>query len=797
MTRTRLATALRIGTALAALAAATPLWAQEAAQPQPPAGAADQAAQNDAQAQNAEGGDIVVTARRRAETLINVPIADTVFTGAQLENSGARDITEIANTTPNVTLEASRGTNTTLSAFIRGIGQQDPVAGFEQGVGIYIDDVYLNRPQAAVLDIYDVERIEVLRGPQGTLYGRNTIGGAVKYVSRRLSDHPEFHFRGDLGNYGQTNAIVSASLPMGPVLRVGASIARLRNTGFGRNLTTGLSNYNQNVWAGRFSAEINNEDNVFVRLSADYTKDNSNPRGGHREVPGFASGTPVLTNLYDTQGGLNTPHQSIEAYGASLFGEFKLNDVFTVRSITAYRKDKTATPIDFDALPAADVDVLGLYNNSQTSQELQLLIKTGHLNGLFGAYYLSANAATPFDVRLFTTFAGLSAFTNAVVKTETMAGFGDFTYDVTDQISLSAGGRYTWDQRKANILRQNYLGGGSTLFGGAGIPFGAASTNFQGQHSWNKFTPRASISFKPTPDQNIYLSFSQGFKGGGFDPRGVGVNAPDTNHNGVADPAEVGNFLAFKPETVNSYELGYKASLLDHRAFVAMDVFRADYSDIQIPGSAACTVNGLATFCGVTTNAGKGRYQGVEFEGNAKVARGLATSGDTLTLAATLGYIDAKFRQYITNIPNVGPTDVHANRHVQNTPKWTASGTLAYDAPIADGHLNFSSTVSYKSKTYQFEIANPYLDSPAYATFDANLVYHARGDRWNIGLHAKNLTDVHYKTSGYTFMAADPVTGVLLHDAKGNLISSLGKEGVLTVFYGNPRQLFVTFGLNF
>ncbi len=129
----------------------------------------------------------MVTARRRDEALLDVPIAVTAFSGRQLERQGAVDITDVGDTTPNVTLEASRGTNSTLTAFIRGIGQQDPVGGFEQGVGIYLDDVYLNRPQGAVLDIYDVERIEVLRGPQGTLYGRNTIGGAIKYVTRRLS----------------------------------------------------------------------------------------------------------------------------------------------------------------------------------------------------------------------------------------------------------------------------------------------------------------------------------------------------------------------------------------------------------------------------------------------------------------------------------------------------------------------------------------------------------------------------------------------------------------------------------
>ena len=799
MARNMILKGLRFGAGIAALTAALPLYAQD----NPPADVnatgqmEDRSASSEAAAPN--DGDIVVTARRRAESLVDVPIAVTAYSAEALENQGALDITDIANQTPNVTLEVSRGTNSTLSAFIRGVGQQDPVAGFEQGVGIYVDDVYLNRPQAAVLDIYDVERIEVLRGPQGTLYGRNTTGGAVKYVTRRIANDPELHLRGNFGTDKLADGIISASTPVGDgTLRFGAALARLSRGGFGKNLTTGLENYNKDIWATRVSAEVNNESNIFIRLAGDYTKDNSNPRGGHRLIPGRLSGAPVLDNVYDTRGGLNTPEQAVKSYGASLFGEFQLSDMFTLRSITAYRKDKSATPIDFDALPSQDVDVAGIYNNRQTSQELQLLVKAGRLNGLVGGYFLDANAATPFDVRIFTTVPGLSAFTNAVAQTETFALFGDFTFDFTDQLSFSAGGRYTWDERHAIILRQNYSGGGSTLFGGAGTPFlgTGPSTNFNSSRSFKKFTPRASLSFKPTPGQNLYVSYAKGFKGGGFDPRGVGTNAPDTNGDGVRDQNEVGAFLGFAPETVDSYEVGYKASLFDRRLNLAVAAFRADYTDVQIPGSAPCTSGGIATFCGVTTNAGKARFQGVEVEANAKVARDLAAAGDVLTLSGSLGYIDAKYREYITNIAS-RPTDVAEFRNVQNTPKWTASGTIAYDTPLGSGRLNFNSTIAHKSKTYQFEIANPFLDQKGYSTWDASLVYRAEGNRWNIGIHGKNLTDTRYKTSGYTFMSADPTTGVLLRNAQGNLIPALGQEGVLTVFYGNPRQVFVSVGLNF
>jgi len=454
---------------------------------------------------------IIVTARRREERLVDVPIAVTSLSGDQLEKAGALDITDVGQVVPNVTLEASRATNSTLSAFIRGIGQQDPVSGFEQGVGIYLDDVYLNRPQAAVLDIYDVERIEVLRGPQGTLYGRNTIGGAVKYVTRRMPQDFALKARATYGTYDQAEGVVTASAPLNDIIRVGGSIARLSRGGFGENLTTGLENYNKDIWAGRLSMEMGGYgEPVFLRITGDYTKDNSNPRGGHRLIPGLRSGAPVLEDVYDTRGGLTDPQQEVESYGLAMNAEIMVSDTVTLRSISAWRKDDSFSPIDFDALPAVDLDVPGAYFNEQISQEFQILYDNGPLNGLLGFYYLDAKADTLFDVRIFTTFNGLTAFTRADVDTETYAIFGDLTYDIGDRLSVSLGGRYTWDERRADILRQNYLGGGSPFFGGAGIPFGAPSTNFDGSREFKKFTPRASVSFMPTPDHNLYASYSKG-----------------------------------------------------------------------------------------------------------------------------------------------------------------------------------------------------------------------------------------------------------------------------------------------
>jgi iron complex outermembrane receptor protein len=753
---------------------------------------------------------ITVTARRRDERLQDVPIAVSAYTGAQLEREGAIDITDVGDTTPNVTIENSRATNSTLTAFIRGIGQQDPVAGFEQGVGLYLDDVYLNRPQGAVLDIYDVDRIEILRGPQGTLYGRNTIGGAIKYVTKRLPDMPRLNVRATVGTYNQFDLVATASYPIADMLRVGGSIARLKRDGFGTNFTTGNDNYNKDVLAGRLSAEIGHDDSALLRLSADSTKDTSLPRGGYRLIPGLQSGTPVLDDVFDTAGGQRDPRQRVRNKGVAAHGQIRVTDWLKLKSITAFRKDKSVVPIDFDASPLVDVDVPGIYANKQLSQEFQAEINRGPLSGVVGAYYLDADAQTIFDVRLSTTFAGFTAFTDSDVNTKTWAVFGDFTYDINEHFAVSLGARYTDDQRKATVFRQSYVGGGAPIFGGLGIPFGGPTSNFSGERTDTAFTPRASISFKPNSDHHIYVSYSQGFKGGGFDPRGQSTQAPDLDGDGV-DADDIYDYMTFEPEKVTSYELGWKGSLFDKRIYAGVALFHADYKDMQIPASVPCVVNRINSFCGLTSNAGKARIRGIEFEGNARVFGDPA--GARLNFAWSLGYLDAKFKEFLTLLavdenmaPLLGglqPVDVADFRKIQNTPEWTASGTLNFTMPLAGGLLNLNSTLSYRSKSQQFEIASPMLDQKGFSLWNAAATYELPGGHWTVGLYGKNLTNKKYVSAGYNFLVQNPYTGQYIGNgvAPGSLgynvpgfDAALGREGVLTAYYGNPRQIFFTLG---
>ncbi len=731
--------------------------------------------------------------------LQDVPIAVTAYSGEQLDRPGALDISDVADTTPNVNLETSRGSNTTLTAFIRGVGQQDPVAGFEQGVGIYLDDVYLNRPQGALLDIYDVERIEILRGPQGTLYGRNTIGGAVKYVTRRLADEPRISARANLGMYKQADLIVSASTPVATGAKIGVAGARLSRGGFGDNRTTREENYNRDLWAVRGTAELEPTQSAFFRLSGDYTLDRSNPRGGHRLIPGLASGAPVLDNEFDSRGGLEDPRQKVRGGGLALHGEIGVNDWLKLRSITAWRKDRSDTPIDFDALRAIDFDVPAIYKNRQFSQELQAVIERGPLAGVVGAYYLNANAFNVFDVRLYTLVPGLglTAATRGDVDTKAWAGFGDFTYDVTEQISLSAGLRYTNDKRHADILRQTLIRGGSPELGGVGEfdqtgTVIATTSDFEGRRKDTAWTPRASVSYKPNRDHNIYASYQRGFKGGGFDPRGQSTQAPSQS------PEDVFEFMAFDPETVDSYEIGWKGAGLGRRLRWAVAAFQADYEDVQVPGSAGCVVGGVQTFCGITTNAGKARFRGIEVETNALLAEDMAAAGDRFGFAGSLGYLDAEYREFITNIAGQGPVDVADFREIQNTPKWTMSGSLDYEVPAAGGRINANTTLSYRSRTQQFELRSPGLDQSGFASWDANLVWRSGDRRYTVGLHGKNLTDKRYVVSGYNFLAQDPFSGDFIRNpTTGNVVPTLGREGVLTAFYGAPRQVFVSLGVNF
>jgi iron complex outermembrane recepter protein len=712
---------------------------------------------------------VVVTARRREETLQDVPVSVTAFSADQLSKVATPDITALAVALPNTTLKASRATNSTLTAFIRGVGQADPLAGFEAGVGIYVDDIYLARPQAAVADIYDVERIEVLRGPQGTLYGRNTIGGAVKYVTRKLGPKTEARLRGTIGEYGQKELVATASTPISETARIGGTFARFKRDGFGKNLTTGGENYDKDVTAARLSAEFTPTQDLFIRIAGDVTQDDSSPKNGHRLIVGRTSGAPILGNVFDTRANLMKAlgkDQEVKAHGVSATIEYTIDSVYSVKSITSSRKDKSYAPIDFDSLAVTDFHVPALYTNEQFSQEFNLTYNGDRLQGVAGVYFIDANAFNKFD----TILAGAvptSTFTSGDVDTRAWAIYADGSYSVTDALSVSLGGRYTIDERKADVLRQIYFGANGTPGMGnpAAVPF-RTDTDLRGgllRREDKKFTPRVAVNYKMNSAHNVYASYSEGFKGGGFDPR--------LNLVGSRIPVAVAR-RGYQPETIETYELGLKSAFNGGRITTNAAVFYSDYQDVQIPGSVAIDTNGDGiddSFAGVTTNAGKAKIKGAELEA-------IANLTSNFMLAGMYSYIDAEYKEYFSAGMNVA-----AMRRFQNTPKNSANLRANYDIvmPIMGhgGKLSLIGSASYKGATAQFETAS-LLDQESYKLYDASIVWTRTDAKVRVGLHGKNLSDKHYRTGGYVF-------------------PTLGNEGTLTAFYGNPRQVSATLEYRF
>ena len=736
--------ALMTSVFIAAPLCAAPAFAQQAPAPTEQASSVD---------------DIVVTARRREESLKDVPVAVTAVSSERLEQTGAADITTLQQQTPNATVQVARGTNSTLTSFIRGVGQQDPLWGFEPGVGLYVDDVYVARPQGAVLDIFDIERLEVLRGPQGTLYGRNTIGGAIKYVTKRLSQDPELTLKGAYGSYNQIDLIASGSAPISDTLRVGGAIARYTRDGYGTNLNTGAEHYNKDVTAGRVSIEWTPTDDLFFRLAGDITQDDSNARHGYRLK------APMTDGIYDTRAGIGD-EGDVRTRGLSLTGEWNANDTLTFKSITAWRDgDTKGAGIDFDGLPQPILDIPGYYADSQFTQEFQALFEGERWQGVAGVFYMDASAEGAFDtvIGLYPLVPpgfkpGLTTFTGGKVDTRSFAAFADFSYDLTDQLSLSVGGRWTQDKKSVDQLRQNYLGIKSPFFGNSSaIAAGPPSTNYSNSDTYSEFTPRVSASYKFTPELTGYVSYGRGFKSGGFDMRGDAKLYPETING-------------YQPELVDTYEVGLKGSLLDRRINFATALFKSDYTDQQITSQFFIPPASVVSF---VDNAGSSEIWGWELEASARIT-------DSFVPRLTLGYLDAKFNDFVTFNPLTGKRENMADqRHFQNTPDWTANIALPYSIDLGDrGSVIFTPMASYRGATQMFETPIPLLDQGSYWLYDATLMWTAPDARYRISLAGRNLSDERYRAGGYNF------PGALTGD------SVIG-------FYGAPRTVTLSVTANF
>ena len=680
---------------------------------------------------------ITVSARKREESLQEVPVAVTAFTADGLDKLNVEDISDLDSFVPNLTVYAARGSSSTLTAYIRAVGQSDPLWGVDPGVGLYLDDVYIARPQGALLDVFDVERIEVLRGPQGSLYGKNTIGGAIKYVSSALEE--EFYGRGSVtvGNYSQLDTKASVNLPLGGGWASRIAVASLSRDGYGENVRTGQEVSDKEILAARATLGYLGSPDFSAKFTADWMDDQSGVRGAQMlGINRFAPTAQPLADRYDVRNGMpNVNDTSMKGASATL--SWNIGDAWVLKSVTAYRESDTETNIDFDTLPNTIADVKAFYSDDQTSQEFQLNYDAGGaVRGVTGLYWFTGSAGG----QVLNNFFGLSfGDTQGVVDTDSVAVYGEFTWDFAERWALTLGGRYTDEKKTADVYNIGYTDATFTR------PSGVVAADFEDSVSFQNFSPKVSLDFKLSDEVLLYALASRGFKSGGFNIRAQATAVPRSR-------------LPFDDETVTTFEVGAKNAFLDSRLFVNLAYFNSDYTDIQLSVFTAVPGSNPPIFFGDFANAGEGTVKGVELEYQALLTENFSLQGN-------FAWLDAKYDEFITNNVNVADS-----QRFTNAPERSAAISALHSLPLASGgSLSTRVSYSYQSEVYPTTDLSEVIKQPGYGLVSAGLIWQTAG-AWRFALEGANLADKEYRTTGYNIPAL----------------------GILTGFYGAPRTYSLT-----
>ncbi len=737
--------------------------------------------------------EIVVTAQKRSENLQRTPIAITAVTSADIARRGVTDISGVANFTPNITFNTTApisGVSSGAVVFIRGIGQTDFSLTTEPGVGTYVDGVYNSRSVGGVLDVLDLERIEILRGPQGTLFGRNTIGGAISLISKRPSDT----FGGELsatgGDFSRFDLRGSVTVPLSESVRTRLVVSSKNRDGFVRGLIDNRRLGNENRDSARLVVEADlssaltatfsidgtriRENNAADKLvginvtppgSATRTEYVYNQRSGLVETRTVANspGNPSLTFLYNVfdapttsiPGFGNAPYDgrwitsdidttfangpngtSLNIWGTSLTLDWDVGDV-KFKSISAYRRTDGSFNRDADGSPLALTHTENYdYGQSQFSQELQANfdLLDGRLKTVAGLYYFHEKGRDFLDVTLPASFAFLE--TGFRIKNDSYAGYVQSSFEIVPDLRLTGGIRYTRDDKSYNAVINTFTLGpvGAAVFGGVPggsvplIPFGVVQQRF------TNWAPKVALDYQLTPDLLTYASFSKGFKSGG------------SNIRYLVPRNEVANF---DPEKVDSFEFGMKWEGLDRRVRLNASAFNTNYKDIQL----IVYEQGAP----LIQNAGRARIRGFEFEATALPI-------PNLQFQASMGYLDAGYRSVNPPANNV-PLDqqITIDTKLPKTPKWSLSASVEYTMTLENGGEPFiRGDWSYASQMENDAVNSPFLTAPARSIFNSAIGYRAPAGNWELTAFVQNLTDKRIITSG------DSNYGIGFHEANFN-----------------------------
>ncbi|MBK7250914.1 MAG: TonB-dependent receptor [Gammaproteobacteria bacterium] len=740
---------------------------------------------SDAQSGAAEGAgrlqEVVVTAQKREESLQETPLAVSAITAETIEQRGTTDVSTLTAIAPNLVVTTSPTSTTNTTVYIRGIGSGEPVLTNDASVSIYVDGVVLGRQTGAVFDLVDLERIEVLRGPQGTLYGRNTIGGAVNFITTKPANELGFKEKLTYGSWNQwqTRTTFDTGQWGESGVRARLSYVHREQDGYVDDLNAPADRDPGalRVDAARLAVGFDRKGPFRADYAFDYNYRQSYAAAEQAtvfrpDVLAYLNNSPALSGsapVYSTRrlgklrlddGGLLTD----KVTGHTLTMELDLGANTTLRSLTGYRswrnvdrgdemdgqaglRGATASPLllappPYTAFIPTGVQRISLFTSTnfrrqhQISQEFNLIGKVSdRLDYVAGLFYFKErsherNPQFPtIVIQSLGVAVPLSTLLDFDHESESKAIFGQATYDFTDRLSFTGGMRYTKDDKK---LEQRAI-----------FPRNL-------EHGFSKFNWSATLDFKVSDRIMTYGRVATGYKAGGFNARAASG--------------------AFEPEDVTSFELGLKSELLDRRLRLNAAAFYVDHKDMQVDQFQA----GSQGATSVTVNAGKAEYKGLEAEIEAVLAKGL-------TLSGSVGYIDRKYKEFLILDPVTNQiVDVARSAFFTYAPKLTADAALQYDLPRFDiGQLSTRLEYNYRGRVifYPTVVGTPLTEAIAAASrglLDARVTLSELklgGGTASVSLWGKNLTDEEYRVHGIDF----------------------GAMGFATSVYGEPRSVGIDF----